>query len=115
MNNMSEEEIIKNIKEMIQWSDRSTYKMALQGLLDLYNKEKEKNNILVQEKEYLNCIIESDKDNFINKNKIKEKIEELIKEMEEKRENCSDFTLVIEHALDTNRIIEVLKELLKGE
>ena len=43
---MNEEEIIKNIKEMIQWSDHSTYKMALQGLLDLYNKEKEKNTLI---------------------------------------------------------------------
>lgn len=41
---MNEEEIIKNIKEMIQWSDHNTYKIALQGILDLYNKEKEKNN-----------------------------------------------------------------------
>lgn len=41
---MNEEEIIKNIKEMIQWSDYNTYKIALQGILDLYNKEKEKNN-----------------------------------------------------------------------
>ena len=32
---------------------------------------------LKQEKEYLNCIIESDKDNYINKDKIKAKIEEL--------------------------------------
>ena len=39
---MSEEEIIKNIKEQIQWSDHNTYKMALQGLLDLYtNQQKE--------------------------------------------------------------------------
>lgn len=43
MNNMSEEEIIKNIKEMIQWSDHNTYKIALQGILDLYEQEKEKN------------------------------------------------------------------------
>ena len=43
---MNEEEIIKNIKEMIQWSDHNTYKIALQGILDLYNKEKEKNKLL---------------------------------------------------------------------
>ena len=43
---MSEEEIIKNIKEIIQWSDHNTYKIALQGILDLYNKEKEKNKLL---------------------------------------------------------------------
>jgi len=43
---MSKEEIVKIIKEMIQWSDHNTYKMALQGLLDLYNKEKEENKKL---------------------------------------------------------------------
>ena len=43
---MNEEEIIKNVKEMIQWSDHNTYKMALQDLLDLYNKEKEENKEL---------------------------------------------------------------------
>ena len=43
---MNEEEIIKNIKEQIQWSDHNTYKMALQGLLDLYQKEKEKNKYI---------------------------------------------------------------------
>ena len=47
---MNEEEIIKNVKEMIQWSDHNTYKMALQGLLYLYNKEKEKN---IQTLEYI--------------------------------------------------------------
>lgn len=45
---MNEEEIIKNIKEMIQWSDHNTYKIALQGILDLYNKEKERNKDLEQ-------------------------------------------------------------------
>lgn len=43
---MNEEEIIKNIKEMIQWSDHNTYKIALQGILDLYEQEKEKNKLL---------------------------------------------------------------------
>lgn len=33
---MSEEEMIKYIKEIIQFSDHNIYKMALQGLLDLY-------------------------------------------------------------------------------
>lgn len=50
---MNEEEIINNIKEMIQWSDHNTYKIALQGILDLYNKEKERNKDLEQiEKEH---------------------------------------------------------------
>lgn len=50
---MSEEEIIKNIKEMIQWSDHNTYKIALQGILDLYEQEKARNKDLEQiEKEH---------------------------------------------------------------
>lgn len=52
---LSEEEIIKNIKEMIQWSDHNTYKMALQGLLDLYNKEKEKNIPLIIDGKSINA------------------------------------------------------------
>lgn len=43
---MNEEEIIKNIKEMIQWSDHNTYKIALQGILDLYEQEKARNKDL---------------------------------------------------------------------
>ena len=46
---MSEEEIIKNIKEQIQWSDHNTYKMALQGLLDLYTKQQKEINFYKNE------------------------------------------------------------------
>lgn len=55
---MNEEEIIKNVKEMIQMSDHNTYKMALQGLLYLYNKEKEKNRQTLEyiEREEINSI-----------------------------------------------------------
>nr|DAJ75877.1 MAG TPA: hypothetical protein [Caudoviricetes sp.] len=50
---MNEEEIIKNIKEMIQWSDHNTYKIALRGILDLYEQEKARNKDLEQiEKEH---------------------------------------------------------------
>lgn len=57
-NSMNEEEIIKNVKEMIQMSDHNTYKMALQGLLYLYNKEKEKNRQTLEyiEREEINSI-----------------------------------------------------------
>ena len=49
----------------------------------------------------------------IPKSKIKEKIEELEKEIEEKQENGLDFTLIHEHEIDTNGIIKVLQELLE--
>lgn len=69
---MREEEIIKNIKEMIQWSDHNTYKKALQGLLDLYNKEKEKNEELevkCKMQEYRISVI--DERELVSKDKIK--------------------------------------------
>lgn len=71
---MSEEEIIKNINEQIQWSDHNTYKIALQGILDLYNKEKEKNASLQKEIKLMKSI--NINDNYIYKDKIREKIKE---------------------------------------
>ena len=50
---------------------------------------------------------------YIPKSKVRKKIEELEKEIEEKQENCLDFTLMHEHEIDTNGIITVLQELLQ--
>ena len=70
---MNEEEIIKNIKEMIQWSDHNTYKIALQGILDLYEQEKARNKDLEQiEKEHK-------EENGRLRDKVK-KIEEYVKQ-----------------------------------
>ena len=92
MSNLSEEEIIKiltapNVDFYYRFTD---VKEAVQGLLNLYKKEKEKNNILEleidklnQEKEqykivgqtnFVNAFIER---NYISKDKIREKIKEL--------------------------------------
>lgn len=49
----------------------------LRIFLKLVEKQQKEIEALKQEKEYLNCIIESDKDNYINKDKIREKIKEL--------------------------------------
>lgn len=54
-------------------------------------------------------------DNYIFKSKVKDKIEELEKEIVEKQENCCDFTLIHEHEIDTIAIIKVLQELLESE
>lgn len=54
---------------------------AIENLIQEYKELKEKINVLNQEKEYLNTIIDSDNDNYIPKSKLKEKIEELDKEM----------------------------------
>ena len=43
----------------------------------LIEKQQKEIEELKQEKEYLNCIIESDNDNYINKDKIKARIKEL--------------------------------------
>ena len=70
---MNEEEIIKNIKEMIQRSDHNTYKIALQGILDLYEQEKARNKDLEQiEKEHK-------EENGRLRDKVK-KIEEYVKQ-----------------------------------
>lgn len=89
---MSEEEIIKNIKEMIQWSDHSTYKMALQGLLDLYNKEKEKYILINQLYENLKDDFDSykkDKDiNYLDNNHHKKLVEKSIGQIINNPEEC---------------------------
>ena len=46
-------------------------------------------------------------------NKIRDKIKELEKEIEEKHEYGLDLTIIHEHEIDTNGIIAVLKELLE--
>ena len=78
MSKLSEEEIIKYFKEVISWYRENTpdrvYALnnkdieMLQGLLDLYNKEKEKNEIL---EDTLNNSIDIRK-YWISKDKIKE-------------------------------------------
>ena len=71
---MNEEEIIKNIKEMIQWSDHNTYKIALRGILDLYEQEKARNKDLEQ----------IEKEHKEENGRLRDKIKELEKELEEK-------------------------------
>lgn len=83
---MSEEEIIKMLKEYSATNpfQKSMFYVsnlheAIQGLLDLYNKEKEKNkildNMLLVNKEQYEFI--KNKDNYISKDKIKQCIEKL--------------------------------------
>lgn len=116
MNKLSEEEIIKILKDTISLFNNDTHCFthsdnerveAIKGLLDLYNKEKEKNkklNNLIYTKLKLN-IIENGicQIDYISKDKIKEKIkyyEELIKTNSEDEE-------ILRH------IIQALNELLE--
>ena len=75
-------EIIKSLKERAKEMLEDNYDRII-GDEEIYTiiceLEKQSKEIeeLKQEKEYLNCIIESDKDNYINKDKIKAEIEEL--------------------------------------
>lgn len=102
---MSEEEIIRNVKRIIEYKVISNYindndSRAIQGLLDLYNKEKEKNknieDIFVADnlpKEQVAIIISKQyfseykelKSNYISKDKIKNLIKSLEKQQEENR------------------------------
>lgn len=95
---MSEEEIIKNAKEMIYnaecWIDDEEYsgaeerewakfeKETIEGLLDLYNKEKSLNKILKSKtfKDICYNIGETDK-RFISKEKLYKAIKELQDEL----------------------------------
>ena len=54
---------------------------------------------LKQEKEYLNCIIESDKHNYINKDKIREKIEDLEKQDKESKLSHNYLIIPVLHSL----------------
>ena len=78
MSMMSEEEniAIETLKEVASddfdtLGDDISPKMA-QNVLNVINKQQKEIEELKQEKEYLNCIIESDEDNYINKDKIRE-------------------------------------------
>jgi len=85
---------------------------AIQGLLDLYKKEKEKNKTLKQvcEKYY---VISSNPDNYISKDKIRDRISilEQIKKDEEKAKFILSYSI---YNAVTNEIDD-LEELLKGE
>ena len=130
---LSEEEIIKILKEIIQKNKqivKEAYKskdinamelvadedreaIAIFKILDLYQEEKEKNKLLIEGKfrevADKNSYI---KDNYISKDKIREKIKELEKDIE-KFNNDSDFwtdtTIIFQEQ------IEVLQELLVEE
>ena len=117
---MSEEEIMDNIKDFLQLEEihsnnnaiksfLSIYQEALQGLLDLYNKEKEKNKKLIDGQiETLEKILAPKLlEKFISKDKIKEKIEEY-EEIIESSIIKDDYKREVEH------IIRVLKE-VKGD
>jgi len=83
--------IIKDIERETNYAIKCDYDFVylnvddVKTLLENYKKQSKEIEELKQEKEYLNCIIESDKDNYINKDKIKAKIEELEKQDRENR------------------------------
>lgn len=86
---MSEEEIIKNINKTLEIinsrafyeyvGDGSVYMTAITDLLELYKKEKEKNKGLEIKASELNGLAEVVERDYIYKDKIKEEIEHLSK------------------------------------
>ena len=99
---MNEEEIIKNIKEMIQWSDHNTYKIALQGLLDLYNKEIQRNKDLEQILELMSKSLDN-----ISYDQIPIAIEELKFKLQDLEQ------IEKEHKEENGRLRDRIKELEK--
>ena len=92
-------------------------KKYYEKIVDLYNKEKEKNRQskmrIVQLENEITARIEDINKYFISKDKIKEKIEEL--EKERKRKDEEDTINPFYDQIDITHIIEVLQELLKEE
>ena len=138
---MSEEEkIIEDIKEIInrckeckfatceQCEINWTQIKTIDGILDLYNKQKEINQYNDKEIKYLNCCIKSYEDNYISKDKIREKIEKLQSELKyigcENKDDIGDKSCkkCFNSYRGANFVycyayhqIKVLKELLKEE
>ena len=119
-----EEEIIDDLKSIIKYINEngSMYcdnedSTAIQGLLDLYNKEKEKNKELEgMIKNRIKYTNELEKDLFENasnyvipKSKLREKIEEL----ENKMPPDDDYAFEIQN--DIYSKINILQELLEGD
>lgn len=108
---LSEEEIIKDLKNFIAFAQKeenfiyySEYKFdnelaeRVQGLLDLYQKEKEKNKELEKELDICNDCETAQSIailNSISKDKIKAKIEEYCEKMQKENEhvNCYDYAV----------------------
>lgn len=127
---LSEEEIMEYIntikpKNLNNYKDETNCALitkkqvkAIQGLLDLYKQEKEKNKELkkyyatrkeVEDlKETIACLHESAKD-YISKDKIKEKIEELKKEQKE-YENSQEWEIQDDIVAQINVLEELLEE-----
>lgn len=117
MSELNEEEIIKETNFIIKWISKIGLikeNKAIRGLLDLYQKEKEKNkildNMLLVNKEQYEFI--KNKDNYISKDKVREKIEELDKKMAE--DEVDEFGIHSQGwaALDWTRdfLLELLQE-----
>ena len=116
MSNLNEEEIIKRIKYICdKWYDENLEIDVkwIQGLLDLYNKEKEKNKELQEMlKHRIKYTNELEEDLFqkannyvISKDKIREKLKEII-EIRNKEFDTIGISM-------RGSAIDVLKELLE--
>lgn len=145
---MSEEEIINVVRDYINYirfNEKAKYsinqwQMAIEDLLDLYDKEKEKNAKLERDLKHKNDLIkQADKDLereyvhieelenadlttvYINgfydgEKKWKDRIREKIKELEQERDeehDAGDFTKIFEHEQDLQLCIDTLQELLE--
>jgi len=111
MSNLSEEEILREIRAEIETEKSENCMFAkwldikhLEGLLDLYTKEKEKNKELVEE---FPKILEEATKNSISKDKIRNEIKELTEEYEKcSRENTFKKAKLLYQ-------INILKEILE--
>lgn len=126
---MNEEEVLKTINNMLLHAETQLLDyeaLAIQGLLKLYNKEKEKNKEHKTRIRNLECKIIRQKeqisglrskyhvdawleDDYISKDKIKAKIEELDEEIKVKREIAKNPMDRVSGRLLTDSIVELEK------
>ena len=69
-----EKKAIEYLTKYIHWETygERSLETDIKIVLNLLDKKRKEIEELKQEKEYLNCIIESDEDNYINKDKIRD-------------------------------------------
>ena len=113
MSNLSEEEIIKELESEVEQADylNTTYvaydKEYIRKIIDLYNKEKEKNKELIEgQVETIEKIIQPELlKKYISKDKIREKLKYLDEEGYFEFNTDRDLTICC----------EILRELLEGK
>lgn len=97
-----------DIKKVLQLVDKQQKEIKKLTRLNSAYKTNYDSKVLKEERKNKKIL-----EGYISKDKIINKIKELEQEIEEKQEYGLDLTLIHEHEIDTDAIIQVLNELLE--